>query len=34
MQGVPVLPFKSEPFILEATRCAVARAGYDLNDFS
>ncbi len=31
--AVPVLPHRSEPFVLEATRRAVARAGYDLGKF-
>ncbi len=28
--AVPVLPHRTEPFVMEATRRAVARAGYDL----
>ena len=31
--AVPVLPHRSEPFVLEATRRAVARAGYDLGKY-
>jgi hypothetical protein len=31
--AVPVLPHRSEPFVLEATRRAVACAGYDLGKF-
>jgi hypothetical protein len=31
---VPVLPHKSEPFVLEAIRRALARAGYNLDDYS
>ncbi len=31
--AVPVLAHRSEPFVLEATRRAVARAGYDLGKF-
>jgi hypothetical protein len=30
---VPVLPHRSEPFVLEATRRALARAGYDFAEF-
>jgi hypothetical protein len=30
---VPVLPHRSEPFIIEATRRALARAGYNLEDY-
>jgi hypothetical protein len=31
---VPVLPHKTEPFILEATRRAVSRAGYDFDQLA
>jgi hypothetical protein len=31
---VPVLAHKTEPFILEATRRALARAGYNYDDFT
>ncbi len=31
--AVPVLSHRSEPFVLEATRRALARAGYNLSDF-
>jgi hypothetical protein len=31
--AVPVLPHRSEPFILDATRRALARAGYNLEDY-
>jgi hypothetical protein len=31
---VPVLPHKSDPLILEATRRALARAGYNLDDYA
>jgi hypothetical protein len=31
---VPVLPHKAEPFVLEATRRALIRAGYNLDDYS
>jgi iron-sulfur cluster repair protein YtfE (RIC family) len=33
MPGVPVLAHKTESFILEATRRALARAGYNYDDF-
>ena len=31
--AVPVLPHRSEPFVLEATRRALGRAGYNLEDY-
>ena len=31
---VPVHPHNDKPFVLEATRRALARAGYDLDDFA
>lgn len=34
MPDVPVLPHKSEPIVLEATRRALTRAGYNLDDYS
>ena len=32
--AVPVLPHKHEPFVLEATRRALIRAGYNLDDYA
>jgi len=31
--AVPVLPHRNEPFVMEATRRAMERAGYDLADY-
>lgn len=31
--AVPVLPHRSEPFVLDATRRALVRAGYNLEDY-
>lgn len=31
--AVPVLPHRSEPFVVEATKRALARAGYNLDDY-
>jgi hypothetical protein len=34
VQDVPVLPLKDEPIVMEAAKRALARAGYNMDDFA